>query len=81
MGGLANQIREYIYGRYLEYRTGQTVFYDDSWFFIVKIHNGYELKRVFNLNLPLMSNFFKESVFNEIVEKKYMFIKNFTIWA
>lgn len=69
-GGLGNQIQNYIYGRYLEYKTGEPVFYDDSWFYIFKCHNGYELKRVFGLNLSLLSDYFPKPFFREVVKNK-----------
>ncbi len=70
MGGLANQIRQYIYGRYLQYCTGETVYYDDSAFFLYRCHNGYELQRVFGLNLFLMSNYFQRSIFEKILRER-----------
>lgn len=49
MGGFANQLRQYIYGRYLEHCTGETVYFDDTWFSYSSAHNGYELRRVYGL--------------------------------
>lgn len=67
MGGLANQLMQYVYGRYLQYMTGEYVYYDDSRFFERKIHNGYELKHVFGLNLPLLSDYYPPLIFAKMV--------------
>lgn len=70
MGGYANQLRQYVYGRYLEQCIGEPVYYDDSWFYYSNAHNGYELKRVHGMNLALISNYFPKVVFKQILEDK-----------
>lgn len=70
MGGFANQLREYVYGKYLQYCTGETIYYDDSWFFLGKAHNGYELQRVFGLNLHLISKYFQTTMFSKILKER-----------
>lgn len=65
-GGLANQIMEYIYGRYLECKTGETVYYDDMRM-AHSTKNGYELERVFGLYLPLLSRCLPKLTVDRIV--------------
>ena len=45
--GLGNQTFQYIFARYLEIKSGEKVWLDDSAFFISKEHNGFEIPRVF----------------------------------
>lgn len=72
-GGLGNQMYQYAFLRYIEIMTGSKCFVDDSAFFCQEHieHNGYELERVFNIKLNLLSNFFSDDVWNEMIEKKY----------
>lgn len=71
-GGLANQIRHYIFVRFAErYRPGDKWFFDDSWFFSNYIFWAqYQLEKVFGLKLNLLSEYFDESTWQEIVRRK-----------
>lgn len=59
-GGLGNQTFQYIFARYLELKSGESVWVDDSSFCMPKVvHNGLELQRVFpNVKIHLLSQFF-----------------------
>ena len=55
-GGLGNQLSQYVFLRWLEKKTGQSYLIDDSFMCRPQVqHNGYELERIFGLDLPLMS--------------------------
>jgi len=70
-GGLANQIRRYVFVRFAErYRPEDKWFFDDSQFFSERVHNGYELEKVFGLKLPLLSNYYAPDVWQEIVRQR-----------
>lgn len=71
-GGLANQIRHYIFVRFAErYRHGDEWFFDDSWFFSNYIFWAqYQMKKVFGLKLNLLSEYFDETTWQEIVRRK-----------
>lgn len=71
-GGLANQIREYVFVRGQERRhPGEQWIYDDSCFFGSSVsHNGYELECVFGLKLNLLSNQLKKNQFEKLVAWK-----------
>ncbi len=71
-GGLANQVFQYIFARYLELSGGerQKVFLDDSFFFVEKVHNGYELEKVFGIQANLLSRQFDEDVWQELIKNK-----------
>ncbi len=71
-GGLANQIFQYIFVRYAELTNPQDEpwFFDDSFFFVNHVHNGYELEKVFGLKLNLLSQNFEPDVWNEFIENK-----------
>lgn len=71
-GGLANQIFQYIFYRYAQLSTGNENewFLDDSFFFVNKIHNGYELERLFGLKPRLLSRYFDRDVWEYILDLK-----------
>lgn len=46
-GGLANQIHQYVFSRYLAEQTGDEVLLDTFFFDKVDAHNGFELDKVF----------------------------------
>lgn len=71
-GGLANQVFQYIFARYLELANGgeQSVFLDDSFFFVENVHNGYELEKVFGIQANLLSRQFDEDVWQELIKNK-----------
>lgn len=71
-GGLANQVFQYIFVRYAEltHPENEPWFFDDSFFFVNNIHNGYELEKVFGLKLNLLSRTFDADVWTEFIEKK-----------
>lgn len=71
-GGLANQVFQYIFARYMELASGgtETVLLDDSFFFVNDVHNGYELEKVFGIQANLLSRQFDEDVWEELIRQK-----------
>lgn len=70
-GGLANQVFQYIFARFGErYCPGTPWYLDDSFFFTESVHNGYELEKVFGIKANLLSNYFEQDVWNEILRLK-----------
>lgn len=71
-GGLANQVFQYIFVRFAEtaYPNSGPWFFDDSFFFVNNIHNGYELENVFGLKLNLLSRSFDKDVWDELIANK-----------
>lgn len=71
-GGLANQIRHYIFVRFAERsRPGDTWFFDDSSFFSHYIlWAQYQLEKVFGLKLNLLSNYYDKTTWQEIIRRK-----------
>lgn len=68
-GGLANQLFQYIFMRFVEIQTNEPCYLDDMKFFKVKEHNGYELERIFGVKPKLLSNFFSPDVWQYMVER------------
>ncbi len=70
-GGLANQAFQYIFYRYGMIENPQDEWYlDDSFFFISKKHNGYELSDVFGVRPRLLSSMFDRDVWEYMIDKK-----------
>jgi len=70
-GGLANQVFQYIFYRYAQsVHPEEQWFLDDSFFFVQKAHNGYELGKVFGLTPNLLSQNLDADVWTELVENK-----------
>lgn len=71
-GGLANQIFQYIFVRYaqLSSHDQDEWIFDDSFFFLNQVHNGYELENVFHLKPNLLSQYFDPDIWNQLVEEK-----------
>lgn len=70
-GGLANQIFQYIFVRFAElYHPVEAWYFDDSFFFVNHMHNGYELEKVFGIKANLLSNYFDPDVWKEIIARK-----------
>lgn len=70
-GGLANQIRHYVFVRFAErYRPRDAWFFDDSFFFMESVHNGYELEKVFGIHLNLLSLYYSKTLWDEIIERR-----------
>ncbi len=71
-GGLANQIRHYVFVRYAERRwPGEKWFFDDSYFFSGHVyHNGYELESVFGIKPNLLSQYFDKTTWENILRWK-----------
>lgn len=68
-GGLANQVFQYIFYRFGELTNPKDLWYlDDSFFYATKIHNGYELEKVFGLQPKLISGLFDEDIWDNIME-------------
>ena len=70
-GGLANQVFQYIFYRYGQISSPEEDWYlDDSFFFAHKIHNGYELERVFGIRPNLLSEYFDTEVWEYMIDLK-----------
>ncbi len=73
-GGLGNQLYQYAFGRFIEIATGEPCIYDDSPFYANsegKIdHNGYELEKIFNVKLNMLSALFDKEVWAEMIQKR-----------
>lgn len=71
-GGLANQIRHYIFVRFAQrYRPEDEWFFDDSRFFSNYIFWAqYQLEKVFGLKLNLLSNYFDEITWQKIINRR-----------
>lgn len=71
-GGLANQVFQYIFVRYAElaHPEAEPWFFDDSFFFVNHIHNGYEMEKVFSLQLNLLSRNFDQETWAELIANK-----------
>jgi len=74
MGGLGNQMFQYALALALEKRggSGTAVRIDPRAFRGYPIHNGYELKRIFNVEIP-------EATISEVMKVAYPFL-NYRIW-
>ncbi|TYZ24156.1 alpha-1,2-fucosyltransferase [Selenomonas ruminis] len=69
-GGLGNQLSQYVFLRWLEKKTGQSYLIDDSFMCRPQVqHNGYELERIFGLDLPLMSKMIAAEDWNVMMER------------
>lgn len=69
--GLANQIRYYIFVRFAQRsHPNEKWFFDDSFFFAKRVHNGYELEKIFGLKLNLLSHYFDAGVWDKIVRNR-----------
>lgn len=71
-GGLANQIFQYIFVRHaqLSCQCPEEWFFDDSFFFLNQVHNGYELGHIFHLEPNLLSQYFDSDIWNQLIEEK-----------
>ncbi len=62
MGGLGNQLYQYIFAKYLETITNNKVIFDDSYFYTIdkeKTHGGLlELENIFPITIKKLSKFF-----------------------
>lgn len=67
-GGLGNQIMMYVFGRYMERRNpNHPLLFDDSYFSLYKILNGYELEKIFGLKLDFLSRHFDQDTWEGIL--------------
>jgi len=67
-GGLGNQLFQYIFVRFAERCCPEeTWYFDDSAFFTVDQHNGYELEKIWGIKANLLSNYFDSDVWAEII--------------
>ena len=82
-GGLANQLQQYVFARNLEIHTGETVWLDDSWFFVdrnddanslkeVEVHE-YQLDKFKNAKPNLLSQYFTPEVWGQIIAESKTF--------
>lgn len=74
LGGLGNQMFQYALALALKHQceTGTEIRIDPRVFNGYPVHNGYELKRIFNLEIP-------EATINEVMKIAYPFL-NYRIW-
>lgn len=70
-GGLANQMRQYIFMRYLEEATNQEFIISDFGYFTNYVqHNGFELDKIFpNIKLKTLSQILSVEVTKEIIQQ------------
>lgn len=68
-GGLACQVFQYVFARYAELSNPGEIpwYFDDSAFYVMNVHNGYELERVFGIKANLLSRHFDKDVWDEYV--------------
>ena len=67
-GGLGNQLYQYTFMRLIELGIKEKFIIDDSAFWGENVdHNGYEMEKVFGLKLNLLSNYFTEDVWSEML--------------
>jgi hypothetical protein len=72
--GLGNQMFQYVFGRYIEEKTGEPVYFDDSYYFQVSELNGYKvsgnrISSTFLIKPRLLSECFDSDSWAEIVEQ------------
>lgn len=71
-GGLGNQLYQFAFLRCIEEISNEQCLVDDSEFWALdKVeHNGYELERVFGIRLNLLSEYFSEDVWMEMINNR-----------
>lgn len=70
-GGLANQLFQYIFFRWLEIKTGEECIIEDSAFFGDNVaHNGYEFEKIFGLHPKRLSQYFDKDVWLYMIKRK-----------
>lgn len=70
-GGLANQLFQYIFLRWLEIKTGEECIIEDSAFCVEDpIHNGYEIERLFGIKKSRLSQCFEADVWQAMMEAR-----------
>ena len=70
-GGLGNQLFQYAFYRYIQIATNDICYIDDSAFWGNNIeHNGFEIERIFGVKCNLLSRFFDNDVWIEMLNKK-----------
>ncbi|MDE7019251.1 MAG: alpha-1,2-fucosyltransferase [Lachnospiraceae bacterium] len=71
-GGLANQVFQYIFVRYaqLAHPENDDWVFDDSFFYVNAVHNGYELEKVFHLHPNLLSQNFDTDTWAQFIKNK-----------
>lgn len=71
-GGLANQMFQYIFSRYLELSHPEKpkVIFDDTYFYLNQMHNGYELEKVFGIKITTLKDCLDEASWNAILENR-----------
>lgn len=68
-GGLGNQLFQYIFYRALCEKQSDNCYLDDSFFFREKIHNGYEIEKIFDIRPKKLSDCFDEDIWRLILEE------------
>lgn len=68
-GGLANQIQQFVFARYIErHFPEEKVIFDDSMIYAHPIHNGFELESVFGLKLNLLSYLVNDEAYQKVIQ-------------
>jgi Glycosyl transferase family 11. len=68
-GGLGNQLFQYIFYRTLCEKQNENCYLDDSFFFREKIHNGYEIEKIFDVRPKKLSDYFEQDIWKFILEE------------
>lgn len=77
-GGLFNQVTQYIFARDVEIATGETVYLDDSWFFVShhesnvekyaeQENHKYQLNKFLGVKPSLLSDYFTQDVWDALI--------------
>ena len=69
-GDLESQLYQYTFLHFLELNTGQNCLVDDSDFFVRDSEYEYQLEKIFNIKLNLLSRYFTEDVWKEMILAK-----------
>lgn len=66
-GDLESQLYQYTFLRFLELNIGQNCLVDDSAFFVKDSEDEYQMEKIFNIKLNLLSRYFSEDVWEEMI--------------
>jgi hypothetical protein len=70
-GGLANQLFQYIFFRYIEETTGDECILDDSEFVVTNFFNGYEIEDIFGLKPKRLSQIMPPDEWDKLIESSH----------
>lgn len=72
--GLGNQLFLYAFKRFIEIKTGETLIFDDIFYFTRKEHNGSELRKIFpKAKVNFLSDHVQDYIYKQmaLIEKKF----------